>query len=62
MSAEKTANELILRVGGIPRSRELLHALLCLAYQQGKVDAGLEIRDDLRQRGVLPHLQPRAPS
>jgi len=49
MSAEKTANELILRVGGIPRTRDLLHALLCLAYQQGKVDGAAELHSALRK-------------
>lgn len=57
MSAEKTANELILRVGGIPRSRELLHALLCLAYQHGKIAGAAELHGALKKefaKGVPP--------
>lgn len=59
MSAEKTAAEIILHCG-LPATRELLHAMLCFAYQQGKVDGGIEIRDDLRQLGVLPNFPGQA--
>lgn len=47
MTSEERADDIIAKFG-MPKNRDVLHAMLAYAHQQGKVDGGEELRAAVR--------------
>lgn len=63
MTVDQRADEIIARYG-MPKGRELLHAMLCYAVQQGKMDGAMEMSlsmaEVLQSQELPPILQKQA--